>query len=207
MSEWLPFRAFKTGVCFMLQRLILKRSRGRMARGWKRFSSCLIFGLAFRPIKTALIPCMARFSGIRQNLFQGFVERGRWAGVFLIFAFVFCTVVRAQDDAGPRRPDYIFSDSEAFFVDELERRALLYFEEQTDPITGLTRDRAPTVGGPSHAPASIAATGFALTVWCIADNRHWMASGEARRRVIKTLRFILTRVPHERGWIYHFIDA
>ena len=150
---------------------------------------------------------MARFFGILPNPFRGFAGRRAWLVLLLVYAGGFGARVWAQDDAGPRRPDYIFSDSEAFFVDELERRALVYFEEQTDPVSGLTRDRAPTAGGPSHAPASIAATGFALTVWCIADNRHWLASGEARRRVIKTLGFILNRVPQERGWIYHFLDA
>ena len=153
---------------------------------------------------------MACFSGILQNLLRKLGECGRWlVASVIVFGALGATgwAQEVQETPGPRKPEYVFSDSEAFFVDELERRALVYFEEQTDPISGLTYDRAPTAGGRSHAPASIAATGFALTVWCIADNRHWLAPGEARRRVVKTLKFILNRVPHERGWIYHFLDA
>jgi hypothetical protein len=150
---------------------------------------------------------MAFFPGTSKYFFPGL--RGRRVRLVLIFVILLGLVAggRADDNPEPRRPDYIFSDSEAFFVDELERRALVYFEEQTDPVSGLTYDRAPTIGGPSHAPASIAATGFALTAWCIADYRHWLVTNEARRRVTKTLRFILTNVPSEHGWIYHFIDA
>jgi hypothetical protein len=150
---------------------------------------------------------MALFPGIFQNLLMGL--EGRRVRIVILVVALCCPVWRVlgQDEAEPRRPDYIFSDSEAFFVDELERRALLYFQEQTDDVSGLTYDRASTKGGQSHAPASIAATGFALTAWCIADHRHWLVSNEARRRVTKTLKFILTNVPNERGWIYHFVDA
>jgi hypothetical protein len=150
---------------------------------------------------------MALFPGIFQNLLMGL--EGRRVRIVILVVALCCPALRTlgQDEAEPRRPDYIFSDSEAFFVDELERRALLYFQEQTDDVSGLTYDRASTKGGQSHAPASIAATGFALTAWCIADHRHWLVSNEARRRVTKTLKFILTNVPNERGWIYHFVDA
>ena len=66
-------------------------------------------------------------------------------------------------------------------------------------MSGLTRDRAPADGGRNDAPASIAATGFALTAWCIADQRGWLPPGEARRRVLQTLNFVATQVPHEHG--------
>ncbi|HWL14538.1 MAG TPA: glucoamylase family protein [Opitutus sp.] len=92
-------------------------------------------------------------------------------------------------------------------LDEIQRRAVLYLVEQTDPSTGLTRDRAPADGGESLIPASIATSGFALTGWCIADARGWMKTEEARARVLKTLQFVADHVAHEHGWFYHFIDA
>ena len=104
-------------------------------------------------------------------------------------------------------PSYALSSSEEKFVEELQQRAFRYFDEHTDRATGLTRDRAPANGKPSEAPSSIAATGFALTAWCIADQRGWLPRGEARRRVLNTLQFVATQVPHEHGWLYHFIDA
>lgn len=97
---------------------------------------------------------------------------------------------------------------DAVFLEEIERRAVLFFVEQTDPDTGLTLDRAPADGATAREyPASIAATGFALTAWCIADARGWLPAGEALKRVLTTLRFVRDGVEHERGWIYHFVNA
>jgi hypothetical protein len=94
------------------------------------------------------------------------------------------------------------------FIEDLQRRAVLYFVEQSDPVTGLTHDRAPADGGQKNPfPASIAATGFALTGFCIADMRGWLPPGEALARVKKTLQFVADHVGHEHGWIYHFLDA
>jgi hypothetical protein len=100
------------------------------------------------------------------------------------------------------------SGDDAAFLDEIQRRAVLYFMEQSDPVTGLTLDRAAADGGTlRRTPASIAATGFALTGWCIADARGWSQPGEALGRVKTVLEFVAHHVEHERGWIYHFIDA
>lgn len=97
--------------------------------------------------------------------------------------------------------------NDSAFLDEIERRAVLYFVEQTDAATGLTLDRARADGGPSKPhPASIAACGFALTSWCIADARGWLPPGDALSRALRTLRFVAEHVEHEHGWIYHFID-
>lgn len=93
------------------------------------------------------------------------------------------------------------------FLDEIEQRALRYFCEQTDPVTGLTRDRAPADGSPSHAPASIAASGFALTAWCIGADRGWLDRAEAVRSALTLLRSVNRTVAQEHGWIYHFIDV
>ncbi|HEX2852413.1 MAG TPA: glucoamylase family protein [Opitutaceae bacterium] len=106
-----------------------------------------------------------------------------------------------------REPNYALNASEATLVEDIQFRSFRFFSEQTDPVSGLTHDRAPANGGRSDAPASIAATGFALTAWCIADQRGWLSRPEARQRVLTTLRFVHDHVPHAHGWIYHFIDA
>jgi hypothetical protein len=98
------------------------------------------------------------------------------------------------------------SHSDQDFLDEIEYRAVLYFIEQTDPDTGLTRDRAPADGSPSSVPASISASGFALTAWGIAAERGWVSFDTARERVQVTLRFVLDHVEHKNGWLYHFIS-
>lgn len=102
---------------------------------------------------------------------------------------------------------YTLTAEDSALLDEVQRRAVLYFVEQSDPVTGLTRDRAPTNGVFSKSPSSIAATGFALTAYCIADQRGWMSTGEARRRALQALRFVANEHEQERGWFYHFVGA
>src|SRR5687767_12582252 len=69
--------------------------------------------------------------------------------------------------------------ADSAFLDDLQRRGVQYFIDHCNPRTGLARDRAPANGRASDAPASIAATGFALTAWCIADARGWTEPGRA----------------------------
>ena len=97
--------------------------------------------------------------------------------------------------------------ADALLLEQCQRRAVDYFVEQTDAVSGLTHDRALADGGRSSAPASIAATGFALSAWCVADDRGWLKPGEARQRVARTLRFALEHTQQEHGWFYHFVDA
>lgn len=92
-------------------------------------------------------------------------------------------------------------------LDEVQRRAVRFFVEHSDPETGLTRDRAPANGAPATSASSVAATGFALSAWCIADARGWIEPGEALRRVRQTLRFVAGHHAHERGLLYHFVDS
>jgi len=96
------------------------------------------------------------------------------------------------------------------FLEDLSRRSFRFFWEQSDPETGLTLDRARTDGSPHDEQhrnvASIAATGFGLTGLCVAAERRWVEPREARARARQTLRFLAERMPHERGWFYHFVN-
>ena len=102
-------------------------------------------------------------------------------------------------------------EADAALLDELQRRSVRYFWEGADARTGLLLDRAGADGGPSAAVrsrdvASISATGFGLTGLCIAERRGWIARDEAYARVLTTLRFLADKMPHERGFFYHFVD-
>ena len=133
----------------------------------------------------------------------------RWRaalGLWLLMAGA-SGLVGVTPTAEPEQSRYVLGASDEHFLTELELRSFLYFEEHSDPVSGLALDRAPADGRPSNAPASIAATGFALSAWCIADQHGWLPPGEALDRVVKTLNFVATEVPNQRGWIYHFIDA
>ncbi len=97
------------------------------------------------------------------------------------------------------------------FLEDLSRRSFQYFWEQADPNTGLVPDRARMDGSPlqeSHRNvASIAATGFGLTALCIAAERKWITSEQARERVRNTLRFFADKAFQKHGWFYHWLDA
>jgi hypothetical protein len=96
------------------------------------------------------------------------------------------------------------------FLEDLSRRAFLYFWEQADANTGLTLDRTRNSGertaGRSEEVASLASTGFALAALSIGYTRQWRSPPEIRERVRATLRHLSTVQSHERGWFYHFVE-
>jgi hypothetical protein len=96
------------------------------------------------------------------------------------------------------------------FLDEMERRACLYFVEQSSATNGQVLDRAAFHGnGGKRDPrriASIAATGFGLTALCIGDMRGYVPHAQARDQVLRTLRSHATQLRHQHGFLYHFND-
>ncbi len=95
------------------------------------------------------------------------------------------------------------------FLDTLQRRTIQWFLDVTPKKTGLTPDRWPT-----PSPSSIAAVGFALTIYPIAFEREMISRKEAAERTLNTLRFFwhskqspdATKVTGYKGFYYHFID-
>ena len=101
------------------------------------------------------------------------------------------TILTAEDDA---------------LLDDLERASFRYFVEQSDPLTGLVRDRAHADGSPSEGKASISAEGFALASWSIAAQRGWVDRLTAAQRVRQMLRFLVHKAPRVHGFFYHFME-
>jgi hypothetical protein len=92
------------------------------------------------------------------------------------------------------------------FLDEIERAIFLYFWEQASAATGQVKDRAFAAGNDTRTVSSIAATGFGLTALCIADQRGYRASTDIVTRVQATLTFVLSQLPGQNGFFYHFVD-
>ena len=97
------------------------------------------------------------------------------------------------------------------FLDDMQRRACLYFIEQTSPTTGqvLDRARADNATGkldPRHM-ASVSATGFGLTALCIADSRRYFPHQQILDQVRKTLRWHADVFPNDHGFYSHFTDC
>ena len=89
----------------------------------------------------------------------------------IVSLVLFSLTARAQESAPRWDP----------FLDTLQQRTIQWFLRATPEATGLTPDR-----WPSPSPSSIAAVGFALTVYPIAAERGMITREEAAARVKKT---------------------
>lgn len=90
----------------------------------------------------------------------------------------------------------------------LQRETFDYFLGEVNPANGLIRDKTA-----ADWPASIAATGLALTCYPVAVERGYMTRQEAVARTLATLRFFHTSpqgpepdATGYRGLYYHFLD-
>jgi hypothetical protein len=93
------------------------------------------------------------------------------------------------------------------FLNDLESANFLYFWEQASTKTGMVKDRCNVrANSDNGVVASIAATGFGLTAICIGDQRGFIARAAALERVLAALRFLWKKLPHHRGFFYHFAN-
>jgi hypothetical protein len=111
-----------------------------------------------------------------------------------------------QPSASPATPG--LSPGDESFLDDMQRRACLFFVEQAGAKTGQVLDRAAannTTGKRDpRLMASIAATGFGLSALCIADHRGFQPHDQILAQVRRTLHFHLEQMPGEHGFFYHF---
>jgi len=125
---------------------------------------------------------------------RGFLELGLTAGVFTI-----SLKLKADPVSG-------LTEDHEHLLDEIERRACLYFLENADPDTGLVRDRARMEGYEDRPVSSVAATGFGLSALCIGYQRGYLSRAEALRRVERTLVHTVRSTVHTHGFFPHFLD-
>jgi hypothetical protein len=100
----------------------------------------------------------------------------------------------------------VFSDQDDAFLQELEASNFRFFWDQTNPETGIVRDRCNVRTPDKSDLGSIAATGFGLTAICIGDMRGFISHTEAKERVLNTLRFHWKKLPNHRGFFYHWAN-
>lgn len=87
------------------------------------------------------------------------------------------------------------------FLRQIQRDALRYFLRCADPHTGLVWDASSP-----DSPSSIAATGFGLAAWVIAQEKGWLSYSEAYQRILRTLETLDRKAQHKNGFFYHFLD-
>ncbi|HEV7768757.1 MAG TPA: glucoamylase family protein [Thermoanaerobaculia bacterium] len=129
----------------------------------------------------------------------------RFLAAFLIFAACDGGQVATPPVLHPSPPASTFGP----LVEDVQKRAFLFFWETTNPANGLVPDRWPT-----PAFSSIAAVGFGLTAYGVGAERGWVTREAAAERVLTTLRFFrdskqgdaASGVTGYRGFYYHFVD-
>lgn len=148
--------------------------------------------------------------GCRRETGVDYVSFRFLTGLVLVF---FVLLIGGDSVAyGAKYSEYKLTKADHEFLEDLQRRSFQFFLDHTSRKNGLTLDRARTTG---EAPAagkdhynvgSIAASGFALTGYCIAAERKWIPRAEARARTRETLEFFANRAFNKDGWFYHWID-
>ena len=106
----------------------------------------------------------------------------------------------------PPLPPFSMTPEDDQFLNDLENANFLFFWEQASPKTGMVKDRCNVRTNDEGIVGSIAATGFGLTALCIADQRGFISKSTALERVFAALRFLWKKVPHHRGFFYHFAN-
>jgi len=92
-------------------------------------------------------------------------------------------------------------------LDDLGHRVFRWFAENHHPKTGLVRDRAPNCRGSKELPAmaSIASSGYFLSMLPEAVRRGELSESEAAAKAEVALRFALGEMEHHEGLFYHFV--
>jgi hypothetical protein len=125
---------------------------------------------------------------------------------FADFLAVFDTHAQISVPGSGNADTAVLSAEDDQFLNELEKASLLFFLEQANPKTGMVMDRCNLHKNDQGGAASIAATGFGLTALCIGEQRGFIPTEDALLRVLATLRFLWRKLPHHRGFFYHFAN-
>src|SRR5450631_2607004 len=103
-------------------------------------------------------------------------------------------------------PKWQLTDKE--LLEEIVKRAFLFFWNEAGKRSGLVRDRALADGTPDQRRiASISATGFGLAALCIGHQRGYLPPHQIRARVVTTLSALVNHVEQVNGFFYHFLDV
>ncbi len=112
--------------------------------------------------------------------------------LFLSFSFVFPFSLQALE----------ISSTDLELLNKIQNASIQYFVRMSDKKTGLTKDSSK-----SGSPASIAATGFSLAAHAIGQSRGWINPDYAKKQITKTLRTLVSKTEHQKGFYYHFVDV
>jgi len=91
-------------------------------------------------------------------------------------------------------------------LDDMSRRAVQFFWDQSHPTTGFTKDRANNSSTPDNfTVSSIASTGFSMIALAVGAERGWLDRNQALARARLTMKSVRTKAPKANGWVYHWM--
>ena len=105
-------------------------------------------------------------------------------------------------------PAFAASD-QAPTLENVQRRAFDFFWRETNPTTGLTKDRAKNTAGldaDKMGVASISSTGYMLAALPIGVEHGWISRQNAYARALTSLRFVRDKLPQVHGFYFHFVN-
>ena len=93
-------------------------------------------------------------------------------------------------------------------LDDVQKRAVQFFWNESDARTGFTKDRALNTEGKTdnYTIASCAATGYAFIAYAIGVEHKWLDRKQALQRTRATLKHLNNDWEQSHGWLYHFVD-
>jgi hypothetical protein len=118
---------------------------------------------------------------------------------FLIFLAVTSVVLAQTFELSAQT--ITLPNEDRVLLSKIQKDSAQYFIEQTNPETGLTKDSSQ-----NGAPASIAATGFAVASFAIASSHGWISNRDAYRKIMKTMDTLEQKSTGKNGFFYHFLD-
>jgi len=94
-------------------------------------------------------------------------------------------------------------------LDQLARKAFRWFEENRHEATGLILDRSPNSSVIDERPVtcSVASVGYYLSMLPEAIRQGQIERSEAEVQVAQVLTFVLNKMDHHHGLLYHFVNA
>lgn len=137
-----------------------------------------------------------------------FIKSFNKSVILVLFLAIFssgCAQISTQKYTSKGKIKYAISSSDEAMLDSIQHQSFLYFLNEKHPEFGIVKDRSS-----ADAPASIAATGFALPSYAIAAERNWISREEAIDFTLKNLNFFVNAQHNpdraHQGFYYHFLD-
>jgi hypothetical protein len=138
-------------------------------------------------------------------MFIKFFNKSVFFVLILAFFLSSCAQKLTPKYTSKGKIEYNLTSEDKVLLDSIEHKTFEFFMHEYHPEWGIVKDRSS-----ADAPASIAATGFALPVFAIGAQNNWITRENAADITLKTLSFFANSQNNPdrayKGFYYHFLD-